>query len=373
MTDLNEKTRLCSVCYKMCRDVCSVAGATRHEADSPHNRGFFAELVLEGKESLNAEIVDYFYRCSMCKACREACETGMDVSEIMLNARRELSSELLPENVKIAKEKIISGNYWGGDSPVVKKLISEQKAKKNEGTLFYFGKRTRAGSGDTIRSTLSIMGKLGVDFGIMEEEPSTGEIAYFLGFTHDAKKLGELFCQKIKELKPKKLVVFSADDLRMIVKEYPFLGIELSGVDAISLPEFLLSLLKEKKPSFNMWDDGVVTYHDPCSLGRELRIFEAPRDIVKLIVKSEFKEMALTRDQAPCCGWGMGVEISHHDLTPLMAKRLLSRAQDVGAKVMVTGCSTCRDVLIQCENKNRSEVNTIEILDLPLFVERVFE
>jgi Fe-S oxidoreductase len=372
MVDLNEKTRLCSVCFKMCRDVCSVAGATRREADSPHNRAFFAELILEGKEGLTPEIVDYFYRCSMCKACREACETGMDVSEIMLNARRELDSGLLPERVKEAKEKVISGDYYSGDSPEVKKMISQQKNIKNKDILFYFGRRTRATKGDTIRSTLSVMEKLGVDFGIMEDEPSSGQIAYFLGFTDDARKLGELFSQKIRELRPKKLVFFSSCDLRMILKEYPNLGIELKGLDIVSLPEFLLSLLKEKKASFGKWSDGIVTYHDPCSLGRELRIFEAPRKIVKLVVKSEFKEMALTKDQAPCCGWGMGLEISHPDLSKLMAMRLQSMAEEVGAKVMVTGCSTCRDVIIQNQNKKVSKTNTIEILDLPMFIERAF-
>lgn len=373
MVDLNEKTRLCSVCYKMCRDVCSVAGATRHEADSPHNRAFFAELIMEGKEGLTPEIVDYFYRCSMCKACREACETGMDVSEIMLNARREIESGLLPEKIRDAKEKIISGDYYDGDSPEVKKLISKQKNVKGKNTLFYFGKRTRAANGDTIKSAISVMEKLGVDFGIMEDEPSTGHIAYFLGFTSDAKKLGELFSQKIGELSPKKIVVFSSCDLRMILKEYPNLGIEIKGVDIVSLPDFLLSQIKEKNISFGKWNGGIVTYHDPCSLGREMRIFEAPRKIVGSVVKSGFKEMALTRDQAPCCGWGMGLEISHPDLSELMAIRLQSMAAEIGAKFMVTGCSTCRDVIVQNRSENASEADAIEILDLPMFVERALK
>ena len=130
MADLQEKTRLCSVCYKMCRDVCSVAGATRHEADSPHNRGFFAQGIAEGKERLNKEIVDYFFRCSMCKACREACETGMDTSEIMLAARRDLDEGLLPETVRAVQQAVISGTYWGKDSAEVAKASFEPRAAR---------------------------------------------------------------------------------------------------------------------------------------------------------------------------------------------------------------------------------------------------
>jgi len=376
MNDLREKTRLCSCCFNMCRDVCSVAGATRREADAPRNRAFFAEQIMEGKLNLTPEIADYFYRCAMCKACREACESGMDTSEIMLSARSELDDEVLPEKLKDAKARIISGNLYGEDSTDVKTLISKQLAQNKEETLFYFGGRLRSGRGDTIKSTFSIMEKLGVDFRVIENEPATGQLSYFLGFSNDAKKLGNKLAEKIKSINPKTLVIFSACDLRMVKLEYPKLGIELENIDIVSLPEFLFDILRQKNPSLSDWDAGVITYHDSCSLGRELRIFETPREIIRMVPKANLVEMAFNKDQAPCCGYGVGLEITHPEITKLMARRLVSLAEDVGAKVMIMGCPTCRNVILEnlgYENNSTKpkREGSVEILDFPLFLERI--
>jgi Fe-S oxidoreductase len=360
MVDLEEKTRLCSVCYKMCRDVCSVAGATRHEADSPHNRGFFAQQVLEGVQKLDGSVVDYFYRCSMCKACREACETGMDTSEIMLAARTDLAKDVLPEKVREAERAVVSGTYWGGDSPQVKKLLSG-RTYTGSGVLFYFGRRLRCGTGDYIKSALAVMDKLGVSGGVAAEEPSTGQIAHFLGFSGGAKALGRAFAEAVKSSGAGTIVVFCADDLRMIVKEYPGLGIEMPDAEFVSLPDFLKKTLAEKGITLKKWDGGAVTYHDPCALGRELRVFEAPREIIRSAA-ADFREMALIKDKAPCCGWGMGLEISHPELSRIMAERLGLMTRDVGAETLITGCPTCREVIAEGGGR---------VIDLVEFIERV--
>jgi Fe-S oxidoreductase len=371
MVDLQEKTRLCSVCYKMCRDVCSVAGATRHEADSPHNRGFFAQQIVEDKEKLTGQIVDYFYRCSMCKACREACETGMDVGEIMLAARRDLADGLLPEKIRAAKQAVISGTYWDKDCPEVKKLLSGRISDKKSEVLFYFGRRLRSTGADYIHGALSVMDRLGVKGCVAAEEPSSGQIAHFLGFTDGAKRLGGAFSETIKKSGTGTVVVFNADDLRMIKKEYPVLGIEMPDVTITSLPEFLLEILTQKKPALKKWDGGIVTYHDPCGLGRELRVFTAPRDIIRLAAASGFREMALTGDKAPCCGWGMGLEISHPEISRLMAVRLALMAQEIGADTLITGCPTCRDVIVGNLDGGRSGIGEDRVIDLVQFIQRV--
>jgi Fe-S oxidoreductase len=371
MVDLQEKTRLCSVCFKMCRDFCSVAGATRHEADSPHNRGFFAQQVAEERETLTGEIVDYFFRCSMCKTCREACETGMDTSEIMLAARRDLPDDLLPETVRAAKRAVTSGTYWGKDSAGVKKLLSDYQSTGGALPILYFGQRLRSGTGSSIRSALNVLNKLGVKFGVMADEPSTGQIARFFGFTAEATKLGESFARAVRESGAPTVVVFCADDLRMIKKEYPVLGVEVPDIEIVSAPEFLDRILTERAPALKQWEGPAVTYHDPCALGRELRVFEAPRRIIASAAASGFREMALVRDQVPCCGWGMGLEIAHPEISRLMADRLVAMAPEVGAGTLVTGCPTCRETLIENRNGGGSPIGDDDIVDLFQFIERV--
>ncbi len=127
---------------------------------------------------------------------------------------------------------------------------------------------------------------------------------------------------------------------------------------------------KEGPPSRN-GRAAVVTYHDPCALGRELRVFEAPRRIIRSAASSHFREMALTRDQAPCCGWGMGLEITHPEISRLMADRLLLMAEEVGAGTLVTGCPTCRDAMVKNRDGEISKIGDGDIVDLFQFIDRV--
>jgi Fe-S oxidoreductase len=376
MNDLKERTRLCSVCYKMCRDFCSVAGATRHEADSPNHRAFFVEEIMHGKDTLRPEIVDYFYRCSMCKACREACESGLDTSEIMLSARSDLSGELHPQRLKILREKILTGTLYAQDSDMVRALMAPRLAKPRKGKLLYLSPRLRSGDGGMLKSTFSLLERLEVDYQVMKTEPSTGQLAYFLGFTKEARQMAQQFAQQIDAWQPTTLVVFSADDLRMIKKEYPTLGIGLNVGTLQSLPEFLLEVFLAKRPSLSQKVPGPVTYHDSCALGRELRVFEAPRELLRMVPGIELKEMAFNRDQAPCCGYGMGLEITHPEITLLMARRLAGMAEDTGAKALVLGCPTCALVLneaLSSQERSQQAGGGIELLDLPSFLERMMQ
>ncbi len=368
MSDLIENSRLCSVCFKMCRDVCSVAAATRHEADSPHNRGFFAYRIMQGKDGLNSRIVDYFYRCSMCKACREGCETGIDTGDIMLSARSGLEDSLLPASVLVKKADIVSGIIYPSDSEDVRSILKPYIAKAGTHTLVYFGRRLRALGSDMVRSTVNIFEKLDVKFSVLPEEPDTGQLAYFLGFTSEATGLAKKFKVAMESSAPKKLVVMSADDLRMVKLEYPKLGLEIKNIEIMSLPEFLLAVLKEKKPALSRLKKRKVTYHDPCGLGRELRVFEAPRDIIRMVPGIKLVEMAFSRDQAPCCGYGSGLEISHPEVMREMASRLIAVAVESKADVLVTGCPTCRSVLL--ENMKNCGDSGPEILDITGLIER---
>ncbi len=369
--DMIEMTRLCSVCFRMCRDYCSVAAATRKESDSPNNRAFFAEGIIEEKRELTPEVVDYFYRCAICRACREACETGQDTGEVMLNARRELDEGLLPQKVKELRGKLINGKLYSKVPKQTRDLLASKKADASSKTVVYLGERVRAEGGETIKALFSLLDKLGVDFSVMDEDPDTGGILYYLGFTRDAKAAAEKLSKKIDDLSPETLMVLTADDLRMTNLVYSSIGVELKGTNIVSLPEFLLKALKEGKPQFKNESGLKVTYHDPCGLGRELRIFEAPRQIINMVDGLDFVELPFTRDRAPCCGYGMGLLYTHPEVAAKMAERIVSIGLMTGAEILITGCPTCRDVVLENLSKEGSKKAKIEIVDLPMFLDRI--
>ncbi|MBN1572128.1 MAG: (Fe-S)-binding protein [Deltaproteobacteria bacterium] len=371
--DMIEMTRLCSVCFRMCRDYCSVAAATRKESDSPSNRAFFAEGIINEKRELTPEVVDYFFRCAICRACREACETGQDTGEVMLNARRELDEGLLPQRVKEIREKLINGKLYGKTPKQTKDLLASKKAERSAKTVIYLGDMVRAEGGETIKALFSLLEKLGVDFSVMDEDPDTGGILYYLGFTKDAVSRAEKLSKKVGDLSPETLVILTADDLRMTNLVYSSIGVELKGTNIISLPEYLLKVLRESGPKLSSEKGLRVTYHDPCGLGRELRIFEAPRQIINMVENLEFVELPFSRDRAPCCGYGMGLSYTHPDVAAKMAERIVSIGSMSRADLLITGCPTCRDVILENFSKKVSEKPKIEIVDLPIFLDRILK
>jgi len=365
MPDLTEKTRLCSVCFKMCRDACPVAGATRREADSPHNRAFFAYQVMQGREGLTPETVHYFYRCAMCKACREACESGMDVSEIMLASRSDIPPHLLPPALLEKADDIKSGKPFGGDSKKLKKIISGHVKDTGE-TLLVLGSRIRTGDGAAVGALLSVAKKLGDSPFVLKDEPDTGQVAHFLGFREATGSLAKAFLAAVEKSGAKSVVFLQADDARMIAKEYETLGLPAPGWKMLTLPEYLLGLLEAKKPSFAKKDPLTVTYHDPGGLGRELRLFEAPRKIINMVPGVTLVEMGLNRDTAPDCGYGAGMELSHPEISRGMIGRLFVHAASAGAAVLVSGDPVCLEMATTFK-KDLQE--TVETQDLSLFLD----
>ncbi len=87
-------------------------------------------------------------------------------------------------------------------------------------------------------------------------------------------------------------------------------------------------------------NNGVVTYHDPCHLGRAQGLYEEPRNIIG---KAGFKikEMELNREKSYCCGAGGGVKTNNPELSNRIVGDRFDQAQKTKAKTMLTPCPMC--------------------------------
>lgn len=81
--------------------------------------------------------------------------------------------------------------------------------------------------------------------------------------------------------------------------EYPELGLDKP---VLHYSELLVDLLYRGRVTPQMLGKK-VTYHDSCHLGRYNRIFDVPRDVVKL-TGCELVDMSRNRDNSSCCGGG---------------------------------------------------------------------
>jgi Fe-S oxidoreductase len=127
--------------------------------------------------------------------------------------------------------------------------------------------------------------------------------------------------------------------------------------------ELLADLIDEGKLEFNGFRH-LVTYHDPCDLGRTSGIYDAPRRIIQAIPNIEFAEMAETRELALCCGGGGDAEMANPELTAAVGKRRIEQAQETGAKVVISACQQCNRTLAEAARKNRIRMRAMDITEL---------
>jgi glycolate oxidase iron-sulfur subunit len=82
----------------------------------------------------------------------------------------------------------------------------------------------------------------------------------------------------------------------------------------------------------------LVTYHDPCHLGRAQGIREQPRKLLVDVGGFELREMA---DADRCCGGAGSYNLTHPGLSRTILGQKLDRAEATEAEVVATACPAC--------------------------------
>jgi Fe-S oxidoreductase len=123
-------------------------------------------------------------------------------------------------------------------------------------------------------------------------------------------------------------------------------------------------------------DPLLITYHDPCHLGRYCGVYEEPRELIRRIEGIKLFEMKHNRDMAWCCGAGGGVKALYGDVAVEVGRdRLaetracmvriredrLKEAVETTAEVLVSSCVFCKNNLFQVANEDHSPLKVMDI------------
>jgi glycolate oxidase len=109
-----------------------------------------------------------------------------------------------------------------------------------------------------------------------------------------------------------------------------------------------------------------VTYHDPCELGRIMKVYEEPRIVINAIPGIELVEMKRNRNRTWCCGAGGGLK----GIDPVMALEIggdkVIEAAETGAKTIVSACPSCKININDAIKAAGSDMKAIDITELVL-------
>lgn len=206
--------------------------------------------------------------------------------------------------------------------------------------LYYPGCLTKFVAKDLKEKYEKILRNLGIDFiELSELELCCGSPALKAGYLEDFKNLAEKNLKIFKEHSVKKIITNCPACYLILKKEYKNVLNEKWDIEVEHITQTIaqkIKNLKEKQKSRSQ----KITYHDPCHLGRQMGVYEEPREIIKYL-GYEISEMELNRLESICCGGGGGVKTNEPELANKIAKQRISQAKKTGSEILCTSCPLC--------------------------------
>lgn len=194
------------------------------------------------------------------------------------------------------------------------------------------------------RAFVKILNYADVSFGVLGiEESTSGDVAKRAGneFLFQMQALANI--ELMNSYNIKKIITTCPHSFNILKNEYPDLG---GYYEVYHHSEFVLDLIESKKITISQNSiDEVITYHDPCYLGRGNNIYNQPREIIKRLSKN-FIEMPRNKRNSLCCGAG-GAQM-FKEAEKGSAEINIVRTQealDTKSKIIVTGCPFCNTMI----------------------------
>lgn len=368
-------------------EICPLYEHPSHRWESFSIRGILsmAQALLEGTITIDEKLVETVYQCNLCGGCHEVCVIhlpvlmGVSAQDDLDHIRiiEELRSKCVEEGfLKIAahKKALESLSRYGNPFGISKKeerlkwikglefevkLMPKQRAK----VLFYTGSMYALESlvQDTLKSIARVLFKAKVDFGILENELDDGLYAIQLGEKGLFELLAEENIQVFNKLGVETLVTPDPHSYNAFKRYYPRIG--TINAEVLHITEYLERLINDGDINLKEHLNEIVTYHDPCNLGRICGIYDAPRNIIDTIKGLDFREMERSKNYSWCCGAGGGVMAAYPEIMAWVTEKRIEEVKSTGASTLITSCPWCE----------YSFKTYLELARLPIKVQNIVE
>lgn len=336
--------------------------------------------LLKGRvEGISASMRDAILQCTMCGACDVSCKysTDMEVLDTIFDVRRYMVKTIgaHPIHLNYLKKALEFHNPYGEKHEHRQSWVESTEVVQTPDSKmgFFTGCTAAYRQSDMAKASVEILTAGDVDFQILKEEHCCGSPIYRSGQVDEAIPFFEHNIELFSLEGIEEIITPCPGCYAMFVAEYPkYLKGELlekwKKIKFRHMVDVTKDLIWEKKIEFLKPEETpqkekvVVTYHDPCHLGRGgepwvpewsgeiktvfngIKIYEppkkvrrggkgvygAPRKVLKNMKESiEFIEMHRINEFSYCCGSGGGVKAVFPEMALDSAVERIQEAKSV--------------------------------------------
>jgi len=321
-----------------------------HEPSFTFSGGGYLFLVLallDKKIDFNQSTADFAFSCASCMACDSNCNLirchapYVGILDIIRLLRGEaVKRGFVPEGTakKMYDKVKKTGDYGQASSLKLPDKISSDKA---DTVVFAECAHTKAQK-DISEAAVRLLEKIGSPVSQFAEKGCCGSTLYDFGFWEQLEPLAKANWEKMKGLKDKNFVFINPHCQEFVVKRYPEILPDYSSINNQHFSQFLADAFKSGKLKSQKADKVKVSYHDPCYLGRGLKIYDAPREVLSSLDGVELVEMQRNRENSFCCGARvLGNYVPN--LSKDTARERIKEFKATGADLLITACAYCKD------------------------------
>lgn len=317
--------------------------------------------------------VDELWACTTCAACVQACPVLIDSVPGSLIALRQslvmMESEFPSEATTAFKGMEVQGNPWGVaqdrrlewaeglDVPVIGALGREVEYLLWVGCAGATDPRARK----TTQALVRVLKAAGVDFAVLgPEEKCTGDPARRMGNEYLFQQLAQENIETLKSHRFRRIVTACPHCLNSLGNDYRELGASFEVVHHSRLLSELLAA--GRVPLALAQEEALVTFHDPCYLGRYNKGYEAPRHVLERLGLPS-KEMERSRERGFCCGAGGGRIFLEETIGKRVNVERTEQALATGARTIAVSCPFCM-TMISDGTKAKDVEGSVQVKDL---------
>ncbi len=340
---------------------------------------------------------DVLWSCTTCGACVEQCPVDIEHIDHILDLRRFqvlVESSFPSEAGTMLKNLENKGNPWGmsaksrldwtKDLPFeVPVLGRDVESLAEVDYLFWVGcagaLEDRAKK--TTRAFAELLHIAGVRFAVLgEAEACSGDPARRLGnefvfqmlAAQNVATLNEAGAARPAEAEAggvpasqgPTIVATCPHCFNSLAREYPQVG---GTYDVVHHTQLLDRLVQEGRLTPVTPIDQLVTYHDPCYLGRHNTVYTPPREVLASVPGLRTQEMHRCKERGFCCGAGGARMWMEEKIGKRVNVERVDEALALDPDVVSTACPFCLVMLgdaVTGKQQDGSAREDVEVLDV---------